>query len=314
MPQASIPKAPVLCVGCSPALQRNLVFPDWDGSSDVVRCQEPQLSVGGKATNAARALQRLGTEVSLLSVAGGAQGEKIQGLLHAEGIQGLWVESAAETRCCQTLLREDGSRIRELVEEAASLTLREWAELFSRFEQALAFHSSVLICGSLPKEAPLDVYASLCRMAREAGKELLIDATGPGLEQALPEQARLVKINREELRASSQAASDEAAIQDLLKRGAQALLITDGPRPAFLAMGKKRWRYQLPEIKVLNPIGGGDTVAGAMAHFGLAAKQLPESTRMALACSMAQSQTANPAEFDPELAKELASQIKMKKL
>ncbi len=293
---------PLLAVGPSPALQRELCFPGWDAPGDVVRCSSLRLSVGGKASNAVRAVHHDGGRATLLSFAGGAQGQRMRELFAAEGLEAVWVPTRAETRLCQTLLDPEGRRIRELVEEPDPVSPPEWAELHARFDQALSGHAGVLLCGSLPRNAPAGTYAGLVRRARAGHRPVLLDAKGPELLAALPERPEWVKINRAEALEATGCDSVGAAAEKLLSLGAGALLITDGSRPAFLHHGGRGRHFVQPSIEPLNPIGGGDTVAGVLMNRLLLGESPPEAARRALGAALAQALTPFPAVFDSERA------------
>lgn len=309
----SSPTLPLLCCGPTPALQRALAFDHWHADSDVVRTSRVHLSVGGKATNAARAIAHAGGQATVLGFAGGVNGQRMRRLLHDEGLDGVWVDTQAETRTCQTLLDGEGRRIRELVEDALPVTLHEWAEFFAHVEQALPFHAGILLCGSLPAGSPPDVYATLARLAHEAGRPVAIDAKGPELLAALREEPEWVKINLAELRAATREDDPATGIDRLIGLGVHQVLITDGPRPARARRGRKAYTLDLPEITPVNPIGGGDTVTGVTFYRHLDGASLRDAARAGLGAGMAQTLTDRPAVFDPDEADRLARAITVRK-
>lgn len=310
MNDTSPPPPPLLCCGPTPAVQRGLVFPDWEGDADVVRASDVSRSVGGKATNAARAVTRAGGGATVLGFAGGPNGDRMKDLLRREGLEGIWVDTATETRFCQTLMDREGRRIRELVEDAGPVSLHEWGELFAKAEQAIPFHAALLLCGSLPAEAPEGVYATLVELARNANRKVGIDAKGPELRAALKPGPDLVKINLDELRDATGETDPAVGIQQLLDLGVGAVMITDGPRPARVHDGERMTVLELPEIEPLNPIGGGDTVTGVTLHEWLRGGKLLDAALAGLGAGMAQTLTARPADFDPDTARELAGRIR----
>lgn len=293
-------------------MQRGLRFAEWDAPGDVVRTRDVDWSVGGKATNAARAVLNGGGQASLMGPAGGMNGARMKGLLREEGLEGIWVEVEAETRICQTLLDGEGRRIRELVEDALPLSLGEWGELFAKVEQALPFHSGLLLCGSLPIDAPKEVYATLAELAKAAGRRVVMDVKGPSLKSALAFKPDLVKINRDELRETTGSEDVVKGMGLLLEMGAGAVMITDGPGQAYVAQGKKHWRYELPKIEPVNPIGGGDTVTGMTALNWFGGMALPDAARLGLGAGTAQTLRPRPAEFELSDAEGFAREIRMR--
>ena len=304
---------PLLCCGPTPAVQRALTFSDWNADSDVARASRVHLSVGGKATNAARAITHAGGQATVLGFAGGDNGERMRRLLHEEGLDGVWVDTDTETRVCQTLLDSEGRRIRELVENARPVTLREWTEFFAKVEQALPFHGGLLLCGSLPDESPPDVYATLIRLAHDAGRPVAIDAKGPELLAALGEEPELVKINLRELRGATREDDPATGVDRLAGLGVGHILITDGPRPARARQGRKSFTFELPEIRPVNPIGGGDTVTGVTFLHIVNRESLRDAARAGLGAGMAQTLTTRPAVYETSEADRLARAITVRK-
>lgn len=302
---------PLLCFGPSPALQRGLRFANWDQPGDVVRTREVDWSVGGKATNAARAVLRGGGNATLLGPAGGANGLRMQHLLREEGLKGVWVEVQAETRMCQTLQTVEGNRIRELVEDAGALEPTEWKALSEAVARLLPQHAGLLLCGSLPIDAPDNVLASLVDLAKAADRKVIMDVKGAPLRMALEKGPDLVKINREELRETTNTPEIEQGMSTLMHMGAGAVLITDGPRQAFLAEGTRMWRYRLPAIEAVNPIGGGDTVTGMTAMSWLNGMPLDQAARLGLGAGTAQTLHPRPAEFALAEARQYAECIRV---
>lgn len=311
--RTSPPPLPILCCGPTPALQRALRFEDWASESDVVRTSRIHLSVGGKATNAARAITCEGGQATLVSFTGGAIGRQIQHLLQQEGLDGVWVDTETETRTCQTLMDGDGKRIRELVEDAGPVKLTEWGELFAKAEQALPFHSGLLLCGSLPAEAPKEVYATLTELAHQAGKPVGVDAKGAELLACLTQEPELLKINRGELKQATGLSDLKKGAHALFKQGVKHILITDGPQPALLVSGRKTLSIPLPSIEPVNPIGGGDTVTGVMFHHLVQGASAKDAASAGLAAGLAQTLDTRPAIFDPQTAQDFQKQLKPRK-
>jgi len=307
-----MPTPPILCAGLSPALQRTLHVPDWFSEGDVVRVDSTRESVGGKATNALRAIVRAGGDAMLLSPAGGVNGKNVQNLLAAEGLRADWIMVRSGTRICQTLLDADGRRIRELVEPSGPLSPNEWIAFFTRLEQTLPHHAAMLLCGSLPAGTPPEVPRRICDLANTAECPVILDMQGQMLMRTLPANPRLVKINREELRSSTGLPDVSDGMNRLLELGARAVLITDGPGNAWLAEGNSQWCFSLPTINPVNPIGGGDTVTGVTAYaLSMNPGDICDAARRGLGAGLAQTLTSNPADFDPVTAKQLSAQIRI---
>lgn len=302
---------PLLCCGVSPALQRNLQFNDWESDSDVVRTRNVEWTAGGKATNAARAIRNAKGLATLLGFSGGPNGQRMEQLIKQEKLPAIWVPVKSETRICQSLLDADGKRIRELVEEAGPIGTEEWDRLLEKVKQELTTHAALLLCGSLPLDAPPALYASLAKIAEHLNRPVILDTTGDILKQTFPHKPYLVKINRSELLQTTGQSDIPDGLDILMSEGVQIALITDGPHQAWLGYDTKRVRFTLPTIDVINPIGGGDTVTGVTALELYKGKNPTEASKAGLAAGLAQTMRSKPADFDLETANQLAAQIEI---
>jgi len=296
----------ILCCGFFPALQRTLELKSLKLGA-VNRVRSVTLSVGGKATNAARVLKTLGADPLLFGFAGGENGEVIRRLLNHEGIHHAFVETEAETRACQTLLADDAHDFTELVEEGPELPVKHWKLLVQKF-QGLE-KSSVIISGTLPAHAPQEIYAELIQAAQ--GKPVILDTSGKPLLAALEHQPALVKINAAELLQTTKLSDIEEAAHELIAQGAGAVGITQGADSAVLVTRKETVRFSIPKVDVVSTLGCGDSVNAGIAFVLQKGSSLKEAFVFGLACGTSNAMNIEPGVVKPEQIAELVPQIKM---
>lgn len=293
----------ILCCGIFPALQRTLELKALTTGA-VNRVRSVTRSVGGKATNAARVLKTLGADPLLFGFAGGETGETIKHLLDEEGIPHSFVETAAETRVCQTLLADDQHDFTELIEDCEPLVSKPWKTLVKSFETLEK--SMVIISGTLPAHAPQEIYAELISVA---GVPVILDTSGAPLLAALEHQPALVKINASELRKTvgtptevSGSTKDEieAAAKELIAQGAQAVGVTRGKESALLVTRDATLEFYVPHVELVSTLGCGDSANAGIAFSLQKGNSLPEAFIFGLACGTANAQTAMPGVIDPE--------------
>jgi 1-phosphofructokinase family hexose kinase len=300
----------ILCGGLTPALQRTLEF-DRLRTGEVNRAGKVTLSAGGKQVNTARMVQQLGTAARLTGFCGGPDGDRLRALLQDETLDFRPVPTAGNTRTCQTLIDRSSGTVTELVEEAAALESADW----NRFETL--FHSLTedagLICfsGTLPPGAPDDF---IRRMLRQVSAPCIIDSHRRPLLEALEVRPRLVKLNREELLRTCDAAQPIDALRALTALGAQAVLMTDGANPALLLDAQhpgELLEISPPAIEVVNPIGSGDAVTAGIAVALYRGDPLAEAVRFGMACGAAQTLTpqAGYLPSDPAAIHRLLPQV-----
>ena len=145
---------------------------------------------------------------------------------------------------------------------------------------------------------------------------MVLDAAGPPLEHALSAGPTVVKPNRRELAATvgSDLTSDaefKRAIRTLIDRGPRWVVVTDGPHPTTVSDGNSFWTVSSPAVEVLSPIGSGDSFAAGLAEGLARGWDVPDSTRLAVACGAANAMTADAGHLRPGDVERLMAEIQV---
>jgi 1-phosphofructokinase family hexose kinase len=296
-----------LYIALSPAVQRTTVYESLQVGA-VNRATQTHVCAGGKAINALRAHHQLAGEGALFTLVGGAQGEEVVRLLAAEGLRQTHLKINGETRTCHTLVDLASAQTTELVEESYHVDEVELTALYEWLEE-VSWSGQVAICGSVPSGIPAGIYGELVARAVRAGATVCLDAAGEALLNAL-ESGPIVKINAGELLRTTCLTDRDEAAQAMLKRGAQALLITDAHRPAYLYEPENRYQVILPEADLLiNTTGCGDAVMGGLLHQLAQGISFLEASIFGLACGVAASGTRLPAQLDLTRVEQVEKQL-----
>lgn len=255
----------ITIVGFSPAWQQ-VYCVDQIASGQVLRAGEAFSYASGKPTNAAVvASQSTEQVVHLVTVSGGPLKRVFESDLCRHRLKWTCL-GPATTRVCTTVCPADG-RSMELIENAGPLSE-------AIVDDAVACLTdeppTALLCtGSLPPGLLSSTYQRLLETCRGPS---LVDAAGPVLREALSSGPTLVKPNRAELAATLGIALPDdlppdsrelvAAMRQLIDEGADAVLVTNGSRPASLLTKTELVVLTPPVARLVNPIGAGDTLAG----------------------------------------------------
>lgn len=307
------PSQLILCVGVTPCIQRTLRFHHLV-PGQVNRAHAVSVAASGKGTNVSRVIRGLGGSPRLVTLLGGASGEDFHGRIQAEGIPADVVFCQGPTRMCQTLIDEHGEQVTELVEESPTVAEADWEALDRLIGRRLKESAAQLLSGRLPPGAPPETYARWVRLAHQEGVPTLVDTQQEPLIAAVAEKPFLVKINADELVMSYPGTGAEPAglqygIDRIREAGVEWVLITRGEKPALLVGEQGAWRYRIPALRTVNPIGSGDaTLAGTAwgMQLGLA---FPDAVQLGLACGCANALTAEPGIIRPEEVETLRSRI-----
>ena len=136
---------------------------------------------GGGGINVARVLNRFGADVTAIYSNGGALGQLLRRLVDQEGLSGLAVPIANETREDFTVFENStGSQFR-FVLPGPHLTEHEWSACLAMLGRLQRGTQFVVGSGSLPPGVPDDFYGRLAQMAKRAGEQSRCRQHGPAV-------------------------------------------------------------------------------------------------------------------------------------
>jgi tagatose 6-phosphate kinase len=277
---------PIICCGFTPCVQRIIEFKKFKKSA-VNRASNVTIGIGGKGANTARMVHQLGNAAELVEFVGGSNGVLLEKMLEAEGVGYRHVEVDSETRICQTLVEAGNPEITELVEEMPPISSKDWKQMMDLFQTLELSGAVVPISGKLPAGAPVDAYAQVCKLVHDRGGRVIIDAPSEPLLLTLEHQPAVVKINDEELLATIGGSDLLAACRELMKRGAQSVLITRGSKSAFYVDAFQCLELFPPKIDAINPVGSGDAVTAGLAVAFNDGLDIPDALVLGMACGAA---------------------------
>lgn len=303
----------ILCVGTTPALQRTMFF-DRLTPDQVNRAKLVVTTAAGKSINVLRVAHRLGACGQGMGFLGGQTGQMLRVALRGEQLTAEWVEVPFQTRICTTLIDRSNSAITELVEESRPVPEACWQALESAVTRAIPRAKVLVLSGGLPPEGPQDFYARCCTLANDAGIPVIVDAQGEPLQQAMSHRPMLVKPNRAELEATfGLKTTSDAQLKEAIRRlhglGARSALITLGAHGAVFSDGEAFWMLRAPTVKVVNPIGSGDSVTAGIAVGLTRGHSLLDACVLGIACGSANAMTETPGVVREEDVGELRPKV-----
>ncbi len=306
-------KNPTVAVfGANPAWQKIVYFQKFT-PGEVNRATQMEAFASGKGVNFCRALRcaQLG-ETHLFQFADGDNGKKHQIFLEREGFRHTSIATGFETRVCSTCIDLATGNATELIEPSFPANETSCAAMVSAWMTALPDCQGCAVTGSLPDKTDLSLYGKVIREALMRRLPLLIDAVS-GIDAALETSDRFVlKINAGELKKLMRQDETFAALKSAAEKWQNAVLaITDGGKNAMLAADGKFYLYRLPEIKVVNPIGSGDTASAVLLGNLLAGIDAPSAFGRALAAASANCLDPTPGHFDPAAAEKLLPETEL---
>ena len=264
-----IPPLRVLCLTMNPAVdlatETERVVP-----THKLRCGDTLHDAGGGGINVARVLTRLGGQCTALCPTGGPSGQWLERRMRDEGLSGVFLPIADETRVSFTVHEHSTGAEYRFVMPGPHLTDSEWQACLDHLAQLPDFPHLLVASGSLPPGVPTDFYARLARLCRAKGARMVLDTSGPALTAALAEGVYLFKPNLKELtelagRPLDTPAHWQAVARQLVLDGqAEVVALTLGHLGALLVTRDAMWSAPPLDIPVASAVGAGDSFVGGL--------------------------------------------------
>jgi 6-phosphofructokinase 2 len=289
--QQAHPMTHILTLTLNPALDCSI---EADKVEPVhkVRTYNEAYAPGGGGINVARAVVRLGGNTTALYLAGGATGAFLGELLDKAGVAHEAVRIEGNTRISFNVFDHATGQDYRFVPEGPQVSEADIDRLLARVE---AFAPGWIVAsGSLPRGAPVDVYARMAGSASMNASRLVLDTSGEALKASIargglalikPSIGELESIGGQPLKRASEA--EEAALH-LVKTGASEMVaVTLGKDGGFLADENGIFRIPAPKIEALSAVGAGDSFLAGMVQALSEGKSNRDAFRVGMAAGAA---------------------------
>lgn len=312
----------VVCVSANPALDRRLHVPSLT-LGEVNRARTAVTMPGGKSAHVAMAAKALGARAAWIGFSGGAAGDQNEAGLAQLGIEVRPVRTDSETRMNLEAIEESG-RITEVLEPGGLVDENEQREMLDALARWLRENwqgAAVTVSGSLPPGIAPNFYASVIRLARDAGSRVFLDTSGDALRESLAAGPDFVKPNRREAEQLVGAPLNTIettinALDALIDRGAHSVAITLGADGLVWkpANGSPCWLAKPPNLKPISTVGCGDATLGGFAYAMQTGLREEETVRLAAACGTANCVARLAGQINEADVKKFLPQIEVRRI
>ncbi len=287
----------ILTVTLNPALDQTSTVGSLQPDKKL-RCDRPVFEPGGGGINVARAIVRLGGEAAPLYFSGGHSGKRLTALLEKEGITGIPVEIAADTRENLNITDRSSGRQYRFIMPGPEITETETGDLLKALQAALKDAEYLVISGSMPAGISPGIFREFAGIAARENARMIVDTSGDALRNALQAGVYLAKPNLGELAALAgreQLMEDDAvsaAREVIREHGCHAMVVSMGGSGALLVTLETAKKIPAPVVKRLSTVGAGDSMVAGIVLALQRGMDLPEAVRFGIACGTAA--TMNP--------------------
>ena len=312
----------ILTVTLNAAIDRTLAVPNFHVGRRH-RAVEQTAVAGGKGVNVARALKSLGRPVLATGSAGGGTGTRILQLLDDEGIANDFVHIEEESRMSTAVIDPTDGITTEVNERGPALSNAERDRAVERILYLAQGAQIVVLCGSLPRGVPVELYGQLVEDLKRLGVTTVLDTEGEPLRIGTRSGPELVTPNvteAEELVGHEFTDDDDrlSGVREIVALGARNAVITHESGCVALLGGdsseRAAYRVSVDPREPLSAIGAGDAfLAGYVA--GLYQGRPPEeSLRFAVACGAESVRHVGAGVIDPREVERLLPEVTVERL
>ncbi|HEY3417753.1 MAG TPA: ribokinase [Armatimonadota bacterium] len=254
--------------------------PTLPGPGETVLGGAFRLTPGGKGANQAVAAARAGGRVTFLTAVGDdGFGEESLQRFAAEGMETRYIRTKAGTPSGVALIMVD-ARGENLIAVAPGANGR----LAPEDVDAEAFMGARMAI--LQLEIPLDTVLRAVTCARAAGCPVLLNPApmpAAGLPDALLRQVSILTPNEHELLALAPGVpSVDVAAEQVLARGPEALVVTQGAKGAAVFTRDERFQVPALPVNAVDTVGAGDCFSACLGVALAEGRALREAVRFAV--------------------------------
>lgn len=303
----------VLTVTASPALDHTVVISNFRAGA-VNRVREERRDIGGKGVNVAAFLSDAGIPVGVTGFLGVEDAMPFERFFAERGIVDDFVRVAGTIRVNLKIVDDAGGAVTDVNFPGPRLSANDVDRLASVVERLARTRAWVVFSGSLPPDAPVDLYARLVTAAREAGAETALDASGEALRRGVAARPTLIKPNIDELRelldrpiiGGSQVAR---AAAELHRRGVRIVAVSMGAEGGIFGEDGEIVTTRSPSVPLVSTVGAGDASLAGFLIARLSGGSLAECAVQATARGAAAVTMVGPHLPPPERVAELAGLV-----
>lgn len=306
----------IITVTLNPCIHHILAYEEPEDGRVVVKPTRSFWQPGGKGLNAARVIASMGGEVLALTTSGDLEGELLLREVEYSGVQVRYVTVRQPTRISTCCYNMSTGVFRELLEAGTELDDEEVEVFFRLFVDCLPDAEIVALNGSSPCPNTDDFFRKAAERARNEDCFVVVDTYGKALVNAVEAAPNMLKMNLEEVKLSfGLKLEGEREIlsfaEDLLQKGIEHVLVTDGPRGGWLISGNGVHRILTPEVREIHAIGSGDAMLGALLARWEKGDKLEEACRWGAAAGAVNASRLEVCKFNIELVEDLLPSIRL---
>lgn len=259
------------CVSLNPTIDKTVEVEAFE-TGGTNRAVTVRRDAGGKAINVAMVLKMLGRNPRVLGVNAKEDGEIIREALESKSIFYDFHDVDENARVNTKIYDRKTKTVTEINEPSVAVDAELLGRISDELEHTVDHGQTVVLAGALPEKAPIDYYAAITRRLKEKGVQVIVDAAGDALKEAVKAGPFMIKPNLEELSdLAGKKLSTLGEVQEECEKlqkeyGVEVIVVSFGAKGAFLLRHGTGFYAHPLELDVKSTVGAGDSIlAGAVA-------------------------------------------------
>lgn len=272
--------------------------------------------VGGKGINVSKVIKELGGESLLTGFLAGNNGLWIEEELNKLGLNNHFKHIDGNTRVNLKIL-DRNMNLTEL-NEVGSEVMKEDLLGFENNLLTLVNNDDVVVfCGSVPKNVPKNIYASLITKVKNIGAKVILDADGELFDKAIEAGPLIIKPNRHELCKYfklDEEVEDDVLIHQaskLLDKGIKLIVLSLGANGSVFITKDIIAKVDKIKVKTHSSVGAGDAMVGALAYGIINNFEIISLIKLAVATSVGAVMTKGTKAPNKSVIEELMNEVKI---
>jgi len=291
--------ARIITITLNPALDQTLNFTQFH-VGQVNRVDKDRLDPAGKGINVAKVLNRLGQNVAVTGFLGRENANIFEQYFQTHGISNHFIVVDGATRINTKIVDETTGQVSEINFPGIHFSASNLQELENVIKQLALESEYFVLSGSLPGQAPLDIYRKFIEILKSNNCKVFLDTSGGALIEGIKAKPYAIKPNLDELKqllghSLEQELDVLTAIDTLISGGIPKVVISLGGKGALVADRTQRLLVRPPDVQVGSTVGAGDALVAGLVYGEVQGMSLEEQARWATAVAVASIQPETQA-------------------
>ena len=288
----------------------------------ITRSREALAVAGGKGINVARAIFKLGGDVTATGFAGGHNGLLIRKMIEAEGIHHELLDIEDNSRMCLAIIETNTQSVTEIYDPAPMVEQEEWDQLKDTVSRLAGKSQIVTLNGSLPEGLGDDAYYELIGLMKRSNPEckVILDTSGEALLEGMRARPFMMKPNKNEMEVLlghplSSSRDEIEGVNEVMGRGIELVVLSLGSDGVVFGYRGEIYRVDpLSGVEVQSTVGCGDALVGGIAQKIVESGDIIEAVRYGVASATSNLTSKTQANVRREQVEEFFRHVEAKQV